>query len=607
MRLGIAVNKIFDFLLALLSPFTIFIPRMAEFIVSARKYRPATFDTVVGQQAIVTTLKNAIAKGQLAHAYLFCGSRGVGKTTTARILAKTINCQNPGADGEACGHCESCRAFDEGRSFNIHELDAASNNSVDDIRSLIEQVRIPPQIGKYCVYIIDEVHMLSTAAFNAFLKTLEEPPSYAIFILATTEKQKILPTIISRCQVFDFNRIGVEDIVAHLQGIAAKEGIKADADALNVIAVKSDGGMRDALSTFDHIASFAGDEITYKDVIDNLNILDYDYFFRFVDMFRSGDVQSALLLYDEILSKGFDGQNFVSGLLSHLRDLLVSKDGKTAPLLQVGANIRKRYMEQSSECDIRSIFAAMEIVNAVDIGYKQSRNKRLSVELMLIRLCQMAEQKKNKQPVAEEKPQLQPLQPLADAAAAQKNPAVQKEVAAPRPVAQPVQAHRETVKPAQPGINKAARNAFGGIGFSLKSLMDDNDGQQSRQSSAVRLRETVFSEEQLNSAWFSLPDEIPEKLMLHRFFSVPPILENGKTVMLKVENELVADELQQVLPLLTKSLRNRLDNDTVEISVYVEAVATEEKLTTNDAKLKYLVEKNGELQNLVSELGMVFD
>lgn len=590
--------------MALLSTFTIFMPRMAEFLVSARKYRPATFDTVVGQQAIVTTLKNAIAKQQLAHAYLFCGSRGVGKTTTARILAKTINCLHPSPDGEACGECESCKAFEQGRSFNIHELDAASNNSVDDIRSLIEQVRIPPQIGKYCVYIIDEVHMLSTAAFNAFLKTLEEPPSYAIFILATTEKQKILPTIISRCQVFDFNRIGVADIVAHLQKISKKEGIKADADALNVIAVKSDGGMRDALSTFDHIASFAGEEITYKDVIDNLNILDYDYFFRFVDMFEQGDVQSALLLYDEILSKGFDGQNFVAGLLSHFRDLLVARDAKTAALLQVGANIRQRYLQQSASCDQMFVYDAMNIINDCDISYKQSRNKRLSVELMLIRLCQLAEQKKNKLTENNVRPALKPI------AAAKDTPVdpVVRRTADNAQSSQKTEPAKSSSAPVKSTVaSKTVKKSLDNVSFSLKSMLGDDKSDVARPGrSSVSLRNGDFGEEQLNTAWFSLPKVIPEKLMLHRFFAVPPILENGNSLVLSVDNEIVAEEIKSVMPLLLSALRDSLKNDSIEISLHI-TEAQGLRLATNEDKLKYLSEQNHDLRDLVLGLDMTFD
>ncbi len=362
---------------------------MENYIVSARKYRPSTFESVVGQRALTTTLKNAIATQKLAHAYLFCGPRGVGKTTCARIFAKTINCMTPTADGEACNQCESCVAFNEQRSYNIHELDAASNNSVDDIRQLVEQVRIPPQIGKYKVYIIDEVHMLSASAFNAFLKTLEEPPRHAIFILATTEKHKILPTILSRCQIYDFNRISVEDTVNHLSYVASKEGITAEPEALNVIAMKADGGMRDALSIFDQVVSFTGGNITYKSVIDNLNVLDYEYYFRLTDCFLENKVSDALLLFNDILNKGFDGSHFITGLSSHFRDLLVGKDPVTLPLLEVGASIRQSYQEQAQKCPLPFLYRAMKLCNECDLNYRISKNKRLLVELTLIQVAQL--------------------------------------------------------------------------------------------------------------------------------------------------------------------------------------------------------------------------
>ncbi|MDR1884224.1 MAG: DNA polymerase III subunit gamma/tau [Prevotella sp.] len=363
---------------------------MDNYIVSARKYRPVTFNSVVGQRALTTTLKNAITSGKLAHAYLFCGPRGVGKTTCARIFAKTINCLSPAADGEACNRCESCVAFNEQRSFNIHELDAASNNSVDDIRSLIEQVRIPPQIGKYKVYIIDEVHMLSAAAFNAFLKTLEEPPHHAVFILATTEKHKILPTILSRCQIYDFSRITIKDTVEHLQYVASQENVQAEPEALNVLAQKADGGMRDALSIFDQVVSFTGGNVTYRAVIENLNVLDYEYYFKLTDCILAGNVVNGLLILNEILSKGFDGNNVITGIASHFRDLLLCKDPKTAELFEVGASIRDRYIETAKKCANDFLYKAIDLVNESDLNYKPSKNKRLLSDLTVIKLCQLS-------------------------------------------------------------------------------------------------------------------------------------------------------------------------------------------------------------------------
>ncbi len=362
---------------------------MENFIVSARKYRPATFDMVVGQDSITNTLKAAIKSGHLTQAYLFCGPRGVGKTTCARIFAKTINCSNLKENGEACDECESCLSFNTLRSFNIHELDAASNNKVDDIRSLTDQVRIPPQVGKYSIYIIDEVHMLSSSAFNAFLKTLEEPPAHAIFILATTEKHKIIPTILSRCQIFDFNRIRIEDIVGRLMYVARNEGVTAEEEALHVISQKADGALRDALSIFDQIVSLCGKKITYKDVIENLNVLDYEYYFKTVEGALKGDVSSVLMTFNEILEKGFDGHNFVSGLGSHLRDLLVCKDEVTLKLLEATPVIKQRYLQQTKACPEEFIFKALELGSNCDISYKTSKNPRLHIELFLIRLCRL--------------------------------------------------------------------------------------------------------------------------------------------------------------------------------------------------------------------------
>ncbi|HNV82063.1 MAG TPA: DNA polymerase III subunit gamma/tau [Tenuifilaceae bacterium] len=367
---------------------------MENFVVSARKYRPISFSSVVGQQSLTTTLKNAIQRNQLAQAYLFCGPRGVGKTTCARIFAKTINCLNITPDFEACNECESCKAFISQRSFNIHELDAASNSSVEGIRNLIEQVRVPPQIGKYSVYIIDEVHMLSQAAFNAFLKTLEEPPAHAIFILATTEKHKIIPTILSRCQIFDFNRIRVEDIVKFLQDIAAKEGVNYEIEALNIIAQKAEGAMRDALSIFDQVVNFSENNITYQKVIENLNVLDYQYYFSLTENFLAGEYPAALNVFDELLSKGFDMQQFINGLSTHFRNLLICKDPQTAPMLEVGAAIAENYVKVAQKCTPEFLIEVLGIINQTDISFKHSSNQRLHVELMLISLCGINQLKK---------------------------------------------------------------------------------------------------------------------------------------------------------------------------------------------------------------------
>lgn len=448
---------------------------MSEYIVSARKYRPTTFDSVVGQDALVKTLKNAIETGKLAHAYLFCGPRGVGKTTCARIFAKTINCEHRTADGEACNECESCQSFNEQRSYNIHELDAASNNSVDNIRELIDQVQVPPQVGKYKVFIIDEVHMLSPQAFNAFLKTLEEPPKHAIFIMATTEKQKILPTILSRCQTYDFQRITNQDIVAQLAYIASKEGIKAEPQALQVIARKADGGMRDALSIFDQISSFTGGNITYQATINNLNILDVDLFFRLTDAAVNGNIPAALMILDDVIRRGFDPQHFIGGWASHIRDLMVSTDAATLSLIEAGPEIARRYQEQAVKCSPQFLFNGLQLANECDFNYKNSRNKRLYVELTICRICQIMHPlpvvQSSIQPLQSVKPGAQPaqVQQVQQPVQAQARPAVQQTAqnyarpvaqqatsqytqAAPQQYAQ--QAPRPAVRPGQQPVQK---------------------------------------------------------------------------------------------------------------------------------------------------------
>ncbi|MCB0478446.1 MAG: DNA polymerase III subunit gamma/tau [Crocinitomicaceae bacterium] len=371
---------------------------MSDFVVSARKYRPQTFDSVVGQSSITNTLKNSIKTDHLAQAFLFCGTRGVGKTTTARILAKTINCMNRKENIEACDECDSCKSFNEGQSLNIYELDAASNNSVDDIRALVDQVRIAPQLGNYKVYIIDEVHMLSPSAFNAFLKTLEEPPKHAIFILATTEKHKIIPTILSRCQIFDFHRIKVEDMVKHLECIAKKEGVTVEQDGLTLIAQKAEGGLRDALSLFDQIVSSTGGQLTYENVILNLNILDYDYFFKLVEFMTSEDIPSAMLLYNEILERGFDGSNFLLGFAEHFRNLMICKDTKTHSMLEAGEKIKQKYLEQAETLSLPFIMRALGVISQVDVDYKASKNKRLLVEIGIMQLCSIKSEQEKKNP-----------------------------------------------------------------------------------------------------------------------------------------------------------------------------------------------------------------
>ena len=506
---------------------------MENYIVSARKYRPSTFESVVGQRALTTTLKNAIATGKLAHAYLFCGPRGVGKTTCARIFAKTINCMSPTADGEACNQCESCTSFNEQRSYNIHELDAASNNSVDDIRQLVEQVRIPPQIGKYKVYIIDEVHMLSASAFNAFLKTLEEPPRHAIFILATTEKHKILPTILSRCQIYDFSRIGVEDTVAHLAYVASKEGITAEPEALNVIALKADGGMRDALSIFDQVVSFTGGHITYKSVIENLNVLDYEYYFKLTGFFLENKISDALLLLNDVLNKGFDGSHFITGLSSHLRDLLVSKDPATLPLLEVGASIRERYQAQAQQCPLPFLYRAMKLCNDCDLNYRASKNKRLLVELTLIQVAQLTAEEDDGANGRSPKQAIKPIftqpaaaqQPQATAATPQQTvqPAVQTN-STPQPAA--TQHSNATTPHATPTAVLMAQGReekkipvmkMSGLGVSIKRphIEEEQRNPSSNPTAAHQAAQPeedyIFNERDLNYYWQEYAGRMPKE------------------------------------------------------------------------------------------------
>ena len=539
---------------------------MENYIVSARKYRPSTFESVVGQRALTTTLKNAIATQKLAHAYLFCGPRGVGKTTCARIFAKTINCMTPTADGEACNQCESCVAFNEQRSYNIHELDAASNNSVDDIRQLVEQVRIPPQIGKYKVYIIDEVHMLSASAFNAFLKTLEEPPRHAIFILATTEKHKILPTILSRCQIYDFNRISVEDTVNHLSYVASKEGISAEPEALNVIAMKADGGMRDALSIFDQVVSFTGGNITYKSVIDNLNVLDYEYYFRLTDCFLANKVSDALLLFNDVLNKGFDGSHFITGLSSHFRDLLVGKDPVTLPLLEVGASIRQRYQEQAQKCPLPFLYKAMKLCNECDLNYRISKNKRLLVELTLIQVAQLTTEgddvsggrspKQTIKPVFSQPAAAQPSQ-VASASSVQQAPVH----SSPASVTANVTPNRQpqmatTARPVSPSATNTTSSAplpgagipsvakeerkvpvmkMSSLGVSIKNPQRDQAAQNATVAHVPRVQQpeqdSNFNERDLNYYWQEYAGQLPKEqvAIAKRMQVLRPVLLNNST------------------------------------------------------------------------------
>ena len=611
---------------------------MENYIVSARKYRPSTFESVVGQRALTTTLKNAIATQKLAHAYLFCGPRGVGKTTCARIFAKTINCMNLTADGEACNECESCVAFNEQRSYNIHELDAASNNSVDDIRQLVEQVRIPPQIGKYKVYIIDEVHMLSASAFNAFLKTLEEPPRHAIFILATTEKHKILPTILSRCQIYDFNRISVDDTVNHLSYVASKEGITAEPEALNVIALKADGGMRDALSIFDQVVSFTGGNITYKSVIENLNVLDYEYYFRLTDCFLENKVSDALLLFNDVLNKGFDGSHFITGLSSHFRDLLVSKDAATLQLLEVGASIRQRYQEQAQKCTLPFLYRAMKLCNDCDMNYRASKNKRLLVELTLIQVAQLTVEGDDgsggrgpkqaikpvfTQPAAAQQPQVAPAasqsQSTNVAAPAAPQVAPQQATASPavniRPggAVSPPGAMPDAVRMAQfkeekkiPVMKKSS------LGLSIKHPQKEEEQQGSGAVHTVQAQtqqieeDFIFNERDLNYYWQEYAGRMPieQKAIAMRMQNMRLSLLNDTTFEVVVDNEIIAKDFTALIPNIQAYLRGSLKNRKVTMTVRVSEATENVRAVSRVEKFQLMAQKNSALLQLKEEFGL---
>ncbi|SDG38807.1 DNA polymerase-3 subunit gamma/tau [Pedobacter terrae] len=598
---------------------------MENFIVSARKYRPATFETVVGQQHITGTLKNAIKNNQLAQAFLFCGPRGVGKTTCARILAKTINCTNPTADMEACGQCDNCLSFQNGHSFNVHELDAASNNSVDDIRSLIEQVRIPPQAGKYKIYIIDEVHMLSQSAFNAFLKTLEEPPSYAIFILATTEKHKILPTILSRCQIFDFNRIQVEDIANHLSKIAQRENIAFETDGLHIIAQKADGGLRDALSMFDQIASYANKNITYKAVIDNLNILDYDYFFKLTSYLTAAEVSQTLLLFDEILNNGFDGNNFINGLASHFRNLLVGKDAATIKLLEVSENIKQKYLDQCRQTELSFLLTALNLANTCDLNYKNSKNQRLQVELALIKMCHIrsvvnlaqqplspnntatdVDQDKKKTNVVAEQAESSKL----TAESEKTIPVPAPVVTAPVPPSIPVEEKaKESTRVTTPppsttsiSINIPKANATSMLIPSLNDFdriaKEEEDKGPKKATGEAR---EPFSYDRLLEVWntFTQKMKAADKINLFTILNnFAPKLLKPELIEISVESKTQEHLVQQESVELLNFLRNELRNFGIEITYKLTERKIENRLYGNREKYDYLVNKNPKLDEL---------
>ncbi len=586
---------------------------MDNYIVSARKYRPSTFRSVVGQKSLTTTLKNAIQSNKLAHAYLFCGPRGVGKTSCARIFAKTINCLSPTADGEACNACESCRAFNEQRSYNIHELDAASNNSVDDIRTLIDQVRIPPPIGKYKVFIIDEVHMLTTAAFNAFLKTLEEPPHHALFILATTEKHKVLPTILSRCQIYDFSRISIADMVEHLQYVSSQEGVTAEPEALNVIAQKADGGMRDALSIFDQVVSFTNGNITYQAVIDNLNVLDYEYYFRLTDAILSGNVRASLLILNEILGKGFDGQNIITGLAGHFRDLLVCRDESTLVLFEVGASIRERYKEMAKHCPDQLLFKAIELANTCDLNYRASRNKRLLLELTLIQLCQLtqvaADDKKKAliEPIAGTNPASQavnsgkPQQPP-------QAPSVTAAAGAP----QVMSTHMPSSVPAPPPSTapNPARRTARPMGISMKEIGVEKPKQQTVQQATTNVKEVVtpFDNDSLVREWDNYAATIDKKVYLkNTMINCKPTLQENYYFEVAVHNPGQQEELINNAIHILPFLRQHLTNSRIQMRVRIVEGNEKHLAYTSTEKLELLMKINPTLGRLRDEFNLTLD
>ena len=615
---------------------------MDNYIVSARKYRPATFESVVGQKALTTTLKNAIATQKLAHAYLFCGPRGVGKTTCARIFAKTINCLHLTPEGEACNECESCVAFNEQRSYNIHELDAASNNSVDDIRQLVEQVRIPPQIGKYKVYIIDEVHMLSASAFNAFLKTLEEPPHHAIFILATTEKHKILPTILSRCQIYDFNRITVEDTVEHLSYVAQQEGVHFEPEALNVIALKADGGMRDALSIFDQVVSFTGGNITYKSTIENLNVLDYEYYFKLTDSFLQNNITDALLLFNDVLNNGFDGNHFINGLASHLRDLMVCKDVATVALLEVGSSIRKRYQDQAQVCPLPFLYKAMKLCNDCDLNYRISKNKRLLVELALIQIAQITSGESDddahgRSPKQVIKPVFsssgtpaQPAQSGANASVVAPKSSVQQPVAT--QVSSPVvgeiapnQAASASVresqslsdvltKASQRTESKAPLMKGSSIGLSIKKMQSDSDLDKDDTSSSqdveslAAVQNMPFDEENVNYYWRAYAAQLPleHKAFAMRMQNIKVVKTGETSCEIVVDNELTSKNFTDFIPQILAYIRTQLNNNAITMSVRVSESNENVKAFGKVERFQMMVQKNSALLDLKNEFGLEF-
>ena len=602
---------------------------MEEYIVSARKYRPMTFDSVVGQAALTTTLKNAVKSGKLAHAYLFCGPRGVGKTTCARIFAKAINCEHPNEAGEACNDCESCRAFNEQRSFNIFELDAASNNGVDQIKTLMEQTRIPPQVGKYKVFIIDEVHMLSPAAFNAFLKTLEEPPSHVIFILATTEKHKILPTILSRCQIYDFERMTVPNTINHLKMVAEKEGIKYEEQALAVIAEKADGGMRDALSIFDQATSFCQGDITYKKVIEDLNVLDSDNYFRIVDLALENKVSEIMLVLDGILNKGFDGGNMIQGLAQHVRNVMMAKDSQTLPLLETSNEQKAKYQAQAQKAPTPFLYKALKIMNNCDVQYRQSSNKRLLVELTLIQVGQITQPEDQDVPSAGRTPHrlkslfqkiVAQLKPVAQGAGAgqagSSNTPIAAATASPTPNSQTTQSQQSQDQPGKATATSVRKVNFSGIGMTFSNLKKNEEREHRTFNPIDKLKEEhtpasnaqdmnhSFTQEQVEGQWINMcmrMQNIKELIGLaNRMKAVTPTITNFPNIEVVVDNQLLLNDILNIKNRIRPTFVQGLRNNQIQIDYRIAKADEIKKVLSKREVFDNIMDSNPAFKKMVS-------
>lgn len=584
-----------------------------DYIVSARKYRPMTFDSVVGQSSLTITLKNAVKSGKLAHAFLFCGPRGVGKTTCARIFAKAINCQNPSPDGEACNECESCRSFNEQRSMNIFELDAASNNGVDDIRDLIQQTLIPPQTGKYKVFIIDEVHMLSQAAFNAFLKTLEEPPSYVIFILATTEKHKLLPTIISRCQIYDFERMSVADTINHLKMVAEKEGITYEEEALNIIAEKADGGMRDALSIFDQCASFSQNNLTYAKVIENLNVLDAEYYFKIVDLAIDNKVSDVMLLLNDVITKGFDGGHLVNGLAAHIRNVMMAKDEKTLKLLETSARHRERYQEQAKRCPDRFLYKALRLTNRCDMDYRQSSNKRLLVELTLIEIAQITQEDDSegagRRPARRLKTLFKKLVPASRQQATQQVAASGQtaQTITMAPVGTNPAATTPAVTPQKPMVKPPVLN-LSQITHSFDKLRNEpKDTVYQRVDERVDIKENKpFTQEDLEREWLAMCMRMPQPMhgLASRLKNVKPRITDYPNIELVVDNQSVQSQVAAISGRIRATMAKALNNGEIQFTVRLAAIEEVGKVLSKRELFAQLREQNPAIDRLSTLLDL---